>query len=71
MPFKRFHPYRPTAAVRNQYAEVNLSVADFIYPYFVVEGTDVADPIESLWGVNRFSIDRLLVDVEGECFAGH
>lgn len=64
MSFQRFHPYRETAAIRDKYADVSLLVSDFIYPYFVVEGTNVVEPIESLWGVSRFSIDRLLDDVK-------
>ena len=35
---KRFRELRKDQATRDKYADVSLSAADFIYPYFVVEG---------------------------------
>ena len=35
---KRFRDFRKDQATRDKYADVSLSAADFIYPYFVVEG---------------------------------
>ena len=37
---------------------------DLIAPLFVIEGKDVADPIKSMPGQFRFSIDRLLSEVK-------
>lgn len=46
---------------RALYAETILSPADFIWPLFIVEGKGVEEPIASLPGVSRWSIDRLVV----------
>ena len=35
---KRFKTFRTDQTTRDKYADVALSVQDFIYPYFVVEG---------------------------------
>jgi porphobilinogen synthase len=40
-----------------------LDVQDFIYPYFVVEGEGIVEPIPSMPGINRYSIDTLVRDV--------
>ena len=37
-----------------------LTVDDLIYPVFVVEGKDIVQPVPSMPGVARHSIDRLL-----------
>ncbi|GAA4797200.1 porphobilinogen synthase [Olivibacter ginsenosidimutans] len=44
-------------------AETQLSRDMFIYPYFVVPGTNVKHAIASLPGIHHFSIDKLLEDV--------
>lgn len=44
--------------------EHHLDVKDLIWPVFVVEGSDIAQDIESLPGVSRYSIDRLCVEVK-------
>ena len=61
---KRFRQYRLDAATRDRYADVRVSVKDFIYPYFVVDAENQEQPIATLKGISRFSIDRLLVDLE-------
>lgn len=40
--------------------ENNLSPADLIWPLFIVEGDNVEEPIDSLPGVSRWSIDRIV-----------
>jgi porphobilinogen synthase len=50
--------------VRDHYATVGISIADFIYPYFVTEGEGVCSEIPTMEGIYRLSIDRLLADVE-------
>lgn len=62
---KRFRQYRTTQQVRDLYADVPpLRAQDFIYPYFVEEGTGVKSEISSMEDVYRFSVDTLLEDVE-------
>jgi porphobilinogen synthase len=60
---KRFRTLRINQETRDRYADVWLSAQDFIYPYFVVEGNGVKEPIPSMPGINRFSIDTLLEDI--------
>ncbi len=60
---KRFRTYRTDQKTRDQYAEISLSVNDFIYPYFVVDGSNIEQEIISMPGVFRFSIDKLLIDI--------
>jgi porphobilinogen synthase len=36
----------------------------FIYPYFVVDGKDITHPIAPMPGINHFSVDKLIKDVE-------
>jgi porphobilinogen synthase len=45
-------------------AETRLSKDMFIYPYFVTKGNNVVQPIEAMPGINRFSADALVKDVE-------
>jgi len=42
--------------------ETQLSVADLIYPVFVLEGKAVREPVASMPGIERLSIDELLLD---------
>jgi porphobilinogen synthase len=42
--------------------ETQLSVADLIYPVFVLEGEAVRQPVASMPGIERLSIDELLLD---------
>ncbi|MDR1682219.1 MAG: porphobilinogen synthase [Candidatus Symbiothrix sp.] len=61
---KRFRPYRISQEIRDQYADVQIEISDFIYPYFVTEGENVKQAIPSMSGIYRFSIDELLRDME-------
>jgi porphobilinogen synthase len=45
--------------MRAMLAEHRLHPSDFIWPLFVCEGSDCAQPIGSLPGVSRWSVDRL------------
>lgn len=59
-PWKRPRRMRRSETIRNMIRETTLSAADLIYPFFVVNGKDRVEPVESLPGVYRFSVDRLL-----------
>ena len=61
---KRVRELRKDQATRDKYADVSLSAADFIYPYFVVEGENQKEEISTMPGIYRFSIDTLLKDIE-------
>jgi porphobilinogen synthase len=45
-------------------AETRLSKDMFMYPYFIVPGTGVKHAIDAMPGVNHFSQDTLITDVE-------
>jgi porphobilinogen synthase len=59
-PFPHGRPrrLRRTPWIRALVAETRLSPADLIWPIFVREGRDVAEPVPSLPGVSRLSVDR-------------
>ena len=45
---------------RRLVAETRINTADLIWPLFVIEGTNVVQPVDAMPGVFRYSIDRLL-----------
>jgi porphobilinogen synthase len=55
---------RRTPALRRLVAETGLSPSDFIYPVFVLEGENRAEPVPSMPGIERHSVDRLLKELE-------
>jgi len=59
-PRTRMRRNRRTPWSRRMVAESRLSADDLIWPLFVVEGTAVAQPVASMPGVERLSIDRLV-----------
>ncbi|WCT73448.1 porphobilinogen synthase [Sphingomonas naphthae] len=58
-PALRLRRTRRTAWSRAMVAETHLSPANLIWPLFVTEGRDVEEPIATLPGVSRWSIDRV------------
>lgn len=60
----RFRDFRKDQATRDKFADVKIEAKDFIFPYFVVEGSNVKDEIKSMPGIYRFSIDTLIEDVK-------
>jgi porphobilinogen synthase len=59
-PFPAARPrrLRRTPWIRAMVSEARLSPADLIWPIFVRDGEDLAEPVPSLPGVKRLSIDR-------------
>lgn len=55
---------RKTPVIRNAVAETRLNKEMLVYPYFVVPGKNIAQPVKAMPGVFHFSLDRLLKDVE-------
>ncbi len=56
-PNTRLRRTRATAWSRAMHRETVLTPADFIWPLFVTEGSGVEEPIASLPGVSRWSVD--------------
>lgn len=53
---------RQNATLRRMIRETTLTPADFIYPLFVRYGHDIQEPIPSMPGQFRWSVDRLAVE---------
>jgi porphobilinogen synthase len=62
-PYTRMRRSRRTASLRRLVAENALSPDDLIYPVFVLDGKDRAETIATMPGVNRNTVDRLLVEL--------
>jgi porphobilinogen synthase len=59
-PNVRMRRLRRGQKLRDLVAETTLTVNDLLYPMFVVEGSGVRQPIPSMPGIDRFSVDRLV-----------
>ena len=55
---------RRTAAVRSMVRETSLEINDFIYPIFVVPGTNVKEEIPSMPGCYHLSVDQAVKQAE-------
>lgn len=64
-PEVRLRRLRQTEAIRNLFAQPQPSPASFIWPVFLVSGTKRKEPIASLPGQFRYSIDELITDLQG------
>lgn len=60
----RFRRLRKSEALRNLVRETTLTVNDVIQPFFVVHGDNKKEPIESMPGICRYSIDILIKAIE-------
>src|SRR4029077_18632793 len=58
-PYLRMRRGRVAPWMRAMLAEHRLHPSDFIWPLFICEGRDCEEPIGSLHGVRRWSIDRI------------
>ncbi|GIU46831.1 porphobilinogen synthase [Shewanella algidipiscicola] len=63
-PQRRMRRMRKHDFSRRLMAENQLSVNDLIYPMFVLEGNNRTEKVESMPGVERYSIDLLLKEAE-------
>lgn len=65
-PHKRMRRLRRDDFTRRLVREHSLTVNDFIYPVFILDGEGHTESVESMPGVQRMSVDRLLPVAE-EC----
>jgi len=63
-PLRRMRRGRRDDFTRRLVREARLAPDDLIFPVFVREGTNVAEPVPSMPGVTRVSVDRLFPVVE-------
>ena len=50
---------RQTVAMRDMVRENHVRVDELIYPLFVMEGENLAEPVESMPGICQYSMDRM------------
>jgi porphobilinogen synthase len=65
-PYTRMRRMRADDFSRRLMRETVVTADDFIWPVFVIEGEDCTEEVASMPGVERMSIDRLLIKA-GEC----
>jgi porphobilinogen synthase len=72
MPFPIYRPrrLRESPLLRSMVRETTLRAADFVYPLFAVHGRGVRDPIGSMPGQYRLSIDELLKECKDAASMG-
>ncbi|TGE15286.1 porphobilinogen synthase [Hymenobacter elongatus] len=66
LPTHRPRRNRKSEVIRNMVQETNLTVHDFIYPLFLIEGQDKTIEVSSMPGIHRFTADRLIDEI-GQC----
>src|SRR5262245_39449009 len=63
-PFTRMRRNRRDAFSRRLTRESSLSVDNLIYPMFVIEGQNRREPVPSMPGIERVTIDQLVREAE-------
>lgn len=61
---------RQTVALRNMVRENHVRVDELIYPLFVMEGENLAEPVESMPGICQYSLDRMNEELDRVTEAG-
>ncbi len=61
---KRMRRLRANETIRGMVRENRLSVDELIYPIFVIEGEHICNPIDSMPGINQYSIDCLTQEMD-------
>jgi len=69
-PMTRMRRNRAQDFSRRLVRENTLTADDLIYPVFVIEGSGVRQPVDSMPGIERLSIDELVRDAERAASAG-
>lgn len=67
---ERTRRLRTSAALRSMVREEHVRVDELIYPIFVMEGTDICTPVESMPGIYQYSLDRLSEELDRVVEAG-
>jgi porphobilinogen synthase len=72
MPFPVYRPrrLRESPLLRSMVRETSLRIDDFVYPLFAVHGRGVREPISSMPGQFRLSIDELLKECKDAASMG-
>lgn len=62
-PHRRLRRYREHPVIRNLVAETTLAASDLVAPLFVIDGEKRREPVASMPGIDRLSIDLLIEEV--------
>ena len=68
--FRRFRPLRSNVEVRSHNTETRLDGSEFVYPMFVINGVNRREPVPSMPGIARLSVDEAMVEAETALTAG-
>lgn len=63
-PMTRMRRFRKNETIRKMVRESRVHVEQLIYPIFVVEAENEVNPIDSMPGINQYSLDRVLEEVD-------
>lgn len=63
-PYYRARRLRKNEVIRSMVRETHLSVNDFIYPLFLIEGHNIKNPVESMPGIYQYSLDKIKEEIE-------
>lgn len=63
-PTTRMRRLRDSKFIRDLIRETHLNASDLIYPMFICDGTNINEPIESMPGIYRMSIDRAICEAQ-------
>jgi porphobilinogen synthase len=69
-PRTRLRRLRRTEKLRGMVRETRLHRDDLILPFFVVEGSGVREPVASMPGVHRHSVDQLVLEAKAVADVG-
>lgn len=69
-PQTRMRRYRLSENVRRIVRESRIHTEQLIYPIFVIEGQNIVEEVASMPGVHRYSLDRVLEEIERAWQAG-
>ncbi|MGH7288508.1 MAG: porphobilinogen synthase [Myxococcota bacterium] len=69
-PRTRMRRLRRTETLRGMLRETRLHRDDLVLPFFVVEGASVREPVASMPGVHRYSVDQLVTEAKSALDVG-
>jgi porphobilinogen synthase len=64
MEFIRLRRLRRNSLTRGIVSQTKISASNLVMPYFVIEGSNKNEPIKSMPGISRLSIDNLVKDIK-------
>ena len=64
MTFERHRRLRKSAEIRDMLAEVKVGTDKLMMPFFVIDGENKVQPIGSMPNIGRYTVDRLLGEIE-------